>query len=206
MVPGGGLAADRAAWVPSRATCVVPVNARSPLSRALCTEAIPQAGLRAYIAPAVWPLPGNVPSQAKHHGHSAGTSLAPAVFTGASSKRRLVSRTDRTVTCTSRTVGSARPRTTRLDAIELLRRFLQHGLPDGLMTVRHCGLLHASGAIPLATSRLMVVHGQSREGTPMRVVSPPPRVALCPACGVPRRVVLRLWTSPRDVVETSEAP
>jgi hypothetical protein len=111
--------------------------------------------------------------------------------------------TDRTVTFTYRKVGSARPRTTHLDAIEFIRRFLQHVLPDGFMKVRHFGFLHASCALPLATIRLMIVQGQSSEGKPMQIVSPPPRVALCPACGAPMRVVMRLWTSPKDFVDTS---
>ena len=203
IVPGGGLSADRSAWLPSRASFFVPVKALSPIYRALFKEAIHQAGLLEHIAPEVWTLPWNVHSQANHHGHSAFTYLAPYVFKVAISNRRIVSLTDRTVTFTYRKVGSARPRTTHLDAIEFLRRFLPHVLPDGFMKVRHFGFLHASCAIPLATIRLMVVQGQPSEGKPMRVVSPPPRVALCPACGVPMRVVMRLWTSPRDLVDTS---
>jgi hypothetical protein len=65
-------------------------------------------------------------------------------------------------------------------------------LPDGFMKVRHVGLLHASCALPLATIRLLIVQGQPMEGKPRRSLSPPPRVALCPACGVPMRVVMRL--------------
>ena len=45
MIPGGGLSKDRSAWLPSRAHIFVPVTALSPISRALCTEAMPQAGL-----------------------------------------------------------------------------------------------------------------------------------------------------------------
>jgi hypothetical protein len=32
---------------------------------------------------------------------------------------------------------------------------------------------------------------------------PPPRVARCPSCGTPMHVVLRVWTAPRDFVDTS---
>jgi len=176
IVPGGGLSADRSAWLPSRVNFFVPVKALSPIYRALFKEEMHQAGLLEHINPHVWTIPWNVHSQANHHGHSAFTYLAPYVFKVAISNHRLVSLTDRTVTFTYRKVGSARLRTTQLDIMEFLRRFLPHVLPEGFMQVRHCGLLHASCAIPRATR--------------------------CPACGVPMHVVMRVWTSHRDFVDT----
>jgi hypothetical protein len=161
------------------------------------------AGLLEHINPQVWTIPWNVHSQAKHNGHSACTSLAPYVFRVAISHHRLVSLTDRTVTFTYRKVGSARPRTAHLDVMEFLRRCLQHVLPDGFMTVRHFGFLHASGAIPLDTIRLMIVQGPPSEGQPAPRIPPKPFVARCPTCDAPMRVVMRLWTSPRDFVDTS---
>ena len=68
----------------------------------------------------------------------------PTVFKVAISNRRIVSLTDRTVTFTYRKPGSARPRTTHLDAIEFIRRFLQHVLPDGFMKVRHFGFMNTT--------------------------------------------------------------
>ena len=202
IVPGGGLSKDRTTWRPSRANVFVPVKALSPISRALFKEEMRHAGLLEHLAPQVWTIPWNVHSQANHHGHSAFTSLAPYVFRVAISNPRIVSLTDRTVPFTSRKVGRARPRTTTLDALEFLRRFLQHVLPDGFVKVRHCGLLHASCAIPLATIRLMIVQGQPIQDKPMRIVPLPPRGALCPTCGAPMRVVMRLWTSNRAFVDT----
>jgi hypothetical protein len=202
LVPGGGLSTDRTPWHPSRAHFFGPVTALSPISRALCKEEMRQAGLLAHIAPQVWTIPWNVPSQATHHGHSAFTSLAPSVFRGALSNSRIVSLQDRTVTFTSRTVGSARPRTAQLDVMELLRRFLQHVLPDGFRQVRHCGFLHASCGIPLATIRLMMVQAHPSEGQPPQRQPPHPLAARCPTCGVPMRVVMRLWASHSAFVDT----
>ena len=203
MVPGGGLSKDRAAGVPARAHVFVPVNALSPISRAICKDDMRQAGLLEDIAPQVWTIPWNVPSQAAHHGHSAFTSLAPSVFRVAISNSRIVGLKDRTVTFTDRKVGSARPRTAHLDVIAFLRRFLQHVLPDGFMQVRHGGFLHASCAIPLATSRLMIMQAHPREGQPPQRTPSQPPAARCPTCGAPMRVSMRLWTSPRACVETS---
>jgi hypothetical protein len=197
IVPGGGLSKDRTTWCPSSANFFVPVKALSPIYRALFHEEMRQAGLLEHIAPQVWTIPWNVHSQANHHGHSALTSLAPSVFKVAISHQRLVSLQGRTVTFTYRKVGSAHLRTTHCDAIEFIRRFLQHGLPDGFMKVRHFGFLHASCAIPLATIRLMIVQAHPSDG------QPPPRAARCPTCGAPMRVVMRLWASHRAFVDTS---
>ncbi|MGE3542123.1 MAG: transposase [Candidatus Tectimicrobiota bacterium] len=202
MVPGGGLSQDRTTWRPSRANFFVPVKALSPIYRALFKEAMRQAGLLEHIAPQVWTIPWNVHSQAKHHGHSALSYLAPYVFKVAISNHRLVSLTDRTVTFTYRKVGSVRRRTAQLDGLEFLRRFLQHVLPDGFQKVRHFGFLHASCTIPLATIRLLMGPGHRRDDQPPPRTSPPPCVARCPTCGAPMRVVMRLWTSNRDFVDT----
>jgi hypothetical protein len=53
--------------------------------------------------------------------------------------------------------------------MEFLRRFLQHVLPDGFQTVRHCGVLHASCTLPLATIRRMIVQAPPSDD------QPPPR-------------------------------
>jgi putative transposase/transposase-like zinc-binding protein len=202
IVPGGGLSADHAAWMPSRANFFVPVKALSPIYRALFKDAMRQAGLLEQIDPQVWTIPWNVHSQANHHGHSAFTYLAPYVFKVAISNHRIVSLTDRTVTFTYRKVGSARLRMTYLDAIEFIRRFLQHVLPDGFQKVRHFGFLHASCPVPLVTIRRMIVQAPPGDDPPPPRTSPPPRAARCPTCGTPMRLVMRLWTSSRGFVDT----
>ena len=202
VVPGGGLSEDRTTWLPSRANFSVPVKALSPISRAIFKEDLRHAGLLEHIDPQVWDLPWNVHSQANPQSDTAFTYLAPSGFRVAISTRRIGGLTDHTVTFTYRTPGSARPRTTALDAIEFLRRFLQHVLPDGFVTVRHCGLLHASCAIPTNTLRLMIVPACPIDCKPTRIVPPQPLVALCPTCGAPMQVVMRLWTSNRAFVDT----
>jgi len=203
IVPGGGLSADRSAWLPSRANFFVPVKALSPIYRAIWKEEMCTAGLLAHIDPQVWNISWNVHSQANHHGHSAFTYLAPYVFRVAISTSRIVSLKDRTVTFTYRKPGSARPRTTHLDVMEFLRRFLQHVLPDGFMKVRHFGLLHASCAIPAATIRLMIAQAHPSDDQPTQRKPPQPLATRCPTCGAPMHVVMRLWASPKAFVDTS---
>jgi Putative transposase/Transposase zinc-binding domain len=202
IVPGGGLSEDRSAWLPSRANFFVPVKALSPIYRTLWKEEMHTAGLLEHIDPQVWTIPWNVHSQANHNGHSAFTYLAPYVFRVAISNRRIVGLTNRTVTFTYRKPGSARPRTTHLDALEFIRRFLQHVLPDGFMKVRHFGFLHASCAIPTDTLRQMIVQAHPIAFKPKQSTPPAPRAARCPTCGAPMRVVMRLWTPNRAFVDT----
>jgi hypothetical protein len=202
IVPGGGLSEDRTTWQPSRANFFVPVKALSPISRAIYKEEMSQAGLLEPIDPQVWTIPWNVHSQAHPHSHTAFTYLAPYVFKVAISNSRIGCLKDRTVTFTYRKPGSARPRTTTLDAIEFIRRFLQHVLPDGFMKVRHFGFLHASCAIPPDTIRRMVLQAHPLDFQLTRIVPPQPVVACCPTCGGPMRVVMRRWTTNRAFVDT----
>ena len=202
IVPGGGLSEDRTTWRSSRANFYVPVKALSPIYRALFQEDISQAGLLEQIDSQVWPIPWNVHSQANLNAPSALTYLAPYVFKVAISNSRIVSLTDRTVTFTYRKPGSARPRTTTLDVMEFLRRFLQHVLPEGFMKVRHFGFLHASCTIPPDTLRRMILQAHPIACQPTRSVSPQPLVAWCPTCGAPMRLVMRLWTSNKAFVDT----
>src|SRR5215831_3886325 len=203
IVPGGGLSADRSAWLPSRANFFVPVKALSSIYRALFKEEMGQAGRLEHIDPQVWTIPWNVHSQANHHGHSAFTYLAPYVFRVAISNRRIVGLQDRTVTFTYQKVGSARPRTAQLDVMEFLRRSLPHVLPDGFMKVHHFGLLHASCAVPRATIRRLIEQVHPGEDMPPPRKPSPPHVARCPTCGVSMHVVMRVWTSPKAFVDTS---
>jgi hypothetical protein len=203
IVPGGGLSKDRTTWRPSRANFLVPVKALSPIYRALFKDEMRQAGLLEAIDPQVWTIPWNVDSRANHQGHTAFSYLAPYVFKVAISNRRLVSLKDRTVTFTYRKVGSARLRTTHLDVMEFLRRFLQHVLPHGFMKVRHFGFCHASCAVPLATIRCMMEQASPSHDQPPPREPLKPRVARCPTCGAPMDLLMRVWTAPRAFADTS---
>jgi hypothetical protein len=201
-VPGGGLSKDRPTWRPSRANFCGPVKALSPISRAVCKDTVRQTGLLDSIDPRVWTTPGNVHSQARPDGHAARTSLAPSVFRGAISNRRLVALEGRTVPFTYRQPGSARPRPTRLEVIEFLRRFLQQVLPEGFQQVRHVGCQSAGCSVQRDTLRRMIAAAQPLRPETPRVEAPPPLVATCPICGQPMQRILRRWTPERIVIDT----
>jgi Putative transposase len=202
MVPGGGLAQERAAWWPARANCSVPVKALSPLSRALFQAELPTAGRVEQSAPQVWHTPWHVPSQVNPHGATSWQSLAPSGCTVALANRRLVALQDPIGTCTSRKPGSARPRTTQRDVRAFLRRFLQHGLPSGFMKVRHGGFMRASGAINTSAIRRMMAETNDATPAPPATPDAPSPPCSCPHWGGALRGSMRGLPSQEALVDT----
>ena len=90
------------------------------------------------------------------------------------------------MTFTYRKVGSNRRRKMTLDAMEFLRRFLQHVLPSGFQKVRSYGFLSPAGAVALELVRWLIAlsHGSTVRAVAQRGDKPvsPPAVS-CPACG-----------------------
>jgi len=191
VVPGGGLSGDRAHWLPSRADFFVPVHALSKIFRAKFHARMKHAGLLEQIDPAVWRQDWVVHSQAVGDGRASLKYLAPYVFRVAISDRRIVSCDDGAVTFSYRKSGSNRWRTMTVEAMEFLRRFLQHVLPSGFQKVRHYGFASPNSkqsfqsvrwVVTLHYDLLFLLLPQLPPGTPQ------PRIR-CPACGAPMIVV-----------------
>jgi hypothetical protein len=202
IVPGGGLSANRMAWLPSRAHFYVPVRALSPIYRAIFAEEMRKAGQLAQITPQVWDTPWNVHSQATPNGDTSLKYLAPYVFKVAISNRRIVGLQERTVTFTYRKLGSARPRTTSLDVLEFIRRFLQHVLPTGFIKVRHFGFLNASCPIQTDTIRPLITQHPGPLLEPPHTIANPSVAVACPNCGAPLLVVTRVLPSQMAFYDT----
>jgi hypothetical protein len=160
------------------------------------------SGQLAQIDPHVWHIPWNVHSQATPDGATSFTYLAPYVFKVAIANRRFVGLKDRIVTFPYRKPGSSRPRTTRLDVLEFMRRFLQHVLPTGFMKVRHFGFMNATCRITTDTIRQMITAytGATLE-QPRRTTTTPAQVT-CPNCGAPLLVLRRVWPFHLPIFDT----
>jgi hypothetical protein len=187
VVPGGGLSADGTRWLPSRADFLVPVKALSILFRARFRDRLGRAGLLEGVAPAVWHRDWVVHCQPAGDGRESLRYLAPYVFRVAIGDHRIVACDDDRVTFTYRKVGSKRQREMTLDAMEFLRRFLQHVLPTGFQKVRSYGFLSPAGAVALEVVRWLIALGagltyvlRSRRDEPGPAG---PAAPGCPACG-----------------------
>jgi len=125
----------------------------------------------------------------------AGGYLAPYVFKVAITNSRIVSVEDHMVTIRYKKGKSSRWRSTKLDVLEFIRRFLQravaiavmarrrHVLPTGFMKVRHYGFMSPSSSVTLAeiSSRIELAYGFAVK-TPESDIEPT-KPLYCPCCG-----------------------
>src|SRR3954451_9438321 len=192
VVPGGGISADGSRWLPSRADFLVPVQALSMIFRAKFRDLLSREGLLNLVDPAVWRRDWVVHSQAAGDGRASLHYLAPYVFRVAIGDHRIVSCDDGKVTFTYRRVGSNRPRKMTLDAMEFIRRFLQHVLPGGFQKVRHYGFLSPNSRTLLeAVQWLVTVWSGAIFALGAKVAEGPTTTAArrCPVCGGPMTVL-----------------
>jgi hypothetical protein len=188
VVPGGGIDGDGGRWLPSRADFFVPVKALSILFRAKFRDILARDGLLHLVDPAAWRRDWVVHSRAAGDGRTSLRYLAPYVFRVAIGNHRIVSCDDGKVTFTYRRVGSNRPRKMTLDAMEFLRRYLQHVLPAGFQKVRHYGFLSSSSRISIEAVRwlITVLNAAMFVLLAKRTEEPAAQpVPCCPACGGP---------------------
>ena len=191
VVPGGGLSDDGQSWLPSRADFFVPVKALSKIYRAKFRDALAKAGLVDQVDPDVWRQDWVVHSQAVGDGRASLKYLAPYVFRVAISDRRIVSCADGQVTFLYRKSGTRHWRKMTLDALEFIRRFLQHVLPTGFMKVRHYGFLSPNHRQPLEAIRWLVTLHYDLVFLLLAVMKeePPPPAVRCAQCGGAMRLV-----------------
>jgi Putative transposase/Transposase zinc-binding domain len=204
VVPGGGLSADGSGWLPSRADFFVPVEALSIIFRAKFRDALKREGLLNQVDPAVWRRGWVVNSRAAGDGRATLRYLAAYVFHVAIGDHRIVSCDDGKVTFTYRRVGSNRQRRMTLEAMEFLRRFLQHVLPAGFQKVRHYGFLSPNSGTAIEAVRWLVTlyNGAIFVLSTTEVPAAPLRLC-CPACGGPLRVLGFVPTRGSAVFDTS---
>jgi hypothetical protein len=194
VVPGGALDRGSGLWKASRADFFVPVHALSQIIRARFRDRMRDLGVLDGIDPEVWRQDWNVNSQAV--GSNTGgvlRYLAAYVFRVAISDSRIVDVCDGRVTFTYRRVGSNRPQRMTLDALEFIRRFLQHVLPDGFRKIRYYGFMAPGCRVPHEQIETMVRLAYAFELPDIQdsaPAAPPP--PCCRHCGAPLRFSRRL--------------
>jgi hypothetical protein len=206
LVPAGGLSNDGATWKASRPDFFVPVKALSKIFRAKFRDELARAGLLNGIDPAVWTENFITDSRAVGDGESTLKYLSRYVFRVAISNARIVSCEDGRVRFRWKKSGSRRWRTMDLDALEFIRRFLQHVLPRGLQKVRHYGFLSPRSAVSLDEVRVRVAEKNASVDAPQidsaanaaRITSStqtasPAEHSFCSRCGGRLRVIAILF-------------
>ena len=161
IVPGGALSSKNNTWHCSRLDFFLPVKVLSQIFKAKFRDLMVKADRFHDIPPEVWGIDWNVNCQAIGSSVESIRYLAPYVFKVAISNTRIVKVQNDRVFYRYKKSGCHRWRTVSVEAIEFIRRFLQHALPTGFMKVRYYGILHPRSAIPLDKVRILIemAHG-----------------------------------------------
>jgi len=185
IVPGGGMSKDGNKWLPSRPDFFIHVEPLSIIYRAKFRDAMKQAGLYDSIDPSVWSKDWVVHSKAVGDGRASLKYLAPYVFRVAISNARIVSCDNHQVLFRYRKSGSNRLRTMTIDAMEFIRRFLQHVLPHGFMKIRHYGLLSSNSSASIDKVRELISLACKVVKMIVEPALPKPKPLTCSLCGHP---------------------
>jgi hypothetical protein len=184
IVSGGAVSKNDHQWHPSRTDFFLPVHALSKIYQAKFKHEMHKAELVSKIPKGAWETDWNVNCKPVATQEHCLEYLAPYVFRVAMANSRIVKVKDRRVFFTYRKKGSRRMRTTSLEVMEFMRRFLQHVLPWGFMKVRYYGFLHPSCPISLQEISRMICEASGLTVPDTRETEPRTRAtATCPDCG-----------------------
>lgn len=183
IVPGGAVSKQDGKWHSSRIDFYLPVKALSKVFKAKFKDEMKKAQLLDDIPNEVWDINWNVNCQAVGSSEHSIKYLSQYVFKVAISNSRIIKVEDRKVLFKYKKPRSQRWRTSKLDVMEFMRRFLQHVLPTGFMKVRYYGFMHPGSSIKLneISALIELAYGFDID-TPNREIEPLPPIT-CPDCG-----------------------
>ena len=183
IAPGGAVSKQDGKWHPSRIDFYLPVKALSKIFKAKFKTEMNKAQLLGSIPDEVWGLDWNVNCQAVGNSEHSIKYLSRYVFKVAISNSRIIKVEDRKVFFKYQKQRSQKWRTTNLDVMEFIRRFLQHILPTGFMKVRYYGFMHPSSSVGLneISSLIELAYGFNID-IPNREIEPLSSL-YCPDCG-----------------------
>ena len=193
ILPAGGLAEDGRSWLPSRQDLFVHTKPLARIFRAKFRDAMKAAGLLEEIDPSVWKAEWVIDNKAVGNGKTTLRYLARYVFRVAISNNRIISYDNHTVTFRYKDSNTGKWQKMRLDAMEFIRRFLQHVLPTGFMKIRYYGFLNSNCRITIekVCELICTLYEMIRRVLPE--VAKPKRIPLkCRQCGHTLRRVLFL--------------
>lgn len=204
IVAGGGMWTDEGLWLAARSDFLMPVKALSKIVSAKFRDGLKKQAPQLYdlVDPSVWCDPWVVHCQPVGTGQAALKYLATYIFRPAISNGRLVSLDNGIVNFRYQCSQTGCWKVCRLEAIEFIRRYLQHVLPRGFVKVRYYGLYGHRHRERLNTLRDTLDHPTGDKITPSseqmnsRPSEPPPaKPSTCRHCGHP---MLTVGTIPRS--------
>lgn len=148
IIPGGALS-DNDQWLSSRQDLFVHTKPLEVIFKAKFKDAMKKAHLFDKIDPAIWKQRWVIDSQAVGQGQNSLRYLSRYVFRVAISNNRIKSIENDVIKFLHKVREKKKWKIMALDAMEFIRRFLQHVLPKGFMKIRHYGFLNPNHALPI---------------------------------------------------------
>jgi Putative transposase len=149
VIPGGALSEKNEQWLPSRQDLFVHTKPLAVIFRAKFRDAMKTARLMDQIPADVWEQKWVIDSQAVGQGQDSLRYLSRYVFRVAISNNRIKSIDNHVIRFQYKDRSKKKWKIMTLDAMEFIRRFLQHVLPTGFMKVRHYGFLNPNSGISI---------------------------------------------------------
>jgi len=198
VIPGGAVSEKADQWLPSRQDLFVHTKPLALIFKAKFRDAMRKNNLFHKIEPSVWKEKWVVDSQSAGEGHNSLRYLARYVFRVAISNNRIKSIENNSITFLYKDRQRKTWKTTTLEAMEFIRRFLQHVLPKGFMKIRHYGFFNPNSAFPIEKLRELIslINDVFRDLLP-EIQEYKKKGIKCPSCGNPLSYIGFLRPFPR---------
>lgn len=184
LIPGGGISNDGNKVRFSHDDFLLHIKPLSIVFKAKFRDLLKQQDPDIFnkIQPATWKGPWVVHIKAVGDGQKALEYMGRYLFRVAISNNRIIKVENGKVTFRYTDYKTGKSKLVTLDALEFIRRFLQHVLPHNFMKVRYYGFLAAASRNKLAKlKKLLFVDEQNTVETPPRQADV--KMLLCPLCG-----------------------
>jgi hypothetical protein len=184
VIPGGALSEKDEQWLPSRQDLFVHTKPLAIMFRAKFRDAMIKAGLMDHIPASAWKQDWVIDSQAAGQGQTSLRYLSRYVFRVAISNNRIKSIDNHLIRFLYKDRINKKWKTMPLDAMEFIRRFLQHVLPSGFMKVRHVGFLNPNSGLSIEkiSELITLIHDVIRGLLP-EIPCREKKGFRCPHCG-----------------------
>lgn len=184
VIPGGALSDNGDQWLPSRQDLFVHTKPLTIIFKAKFKQAMKKAQLLRSIDPDLWKQDWVVDSQAVGKGENSLRYLSRYLFRVAISNNRIKDIENRTITFSYKDRKKKKWKTMSLDAMEFIRRFLQHVLPKGFMKIRHYGFLNPNSSLSIEKIRELIslIHDVIQKLLPVRPAHKKQQT-ICARCG-----------------------
>jgi predicted RNA-binding Zn-ribbon protein involved in translation (DUF1610 family) len=179
LIPGGGMKDER--WKYAKPNLLVHVKPLSRMIRRIFRELLKQTDLYELVPQSVWKKEWVCHIEPVGSGENTLKYLAPYIYRGPISDSNILSVQNDRVAFRYKDQEDKTFKTCTLEALEFLRRFLQHVLPRGFVRVRYFGFLATKKRADLTFIKERI--GKRFSCKKRSYPEKPQRVMTCPDCG-----------------------